>query len=157
MSSLLLLHSSTFLFSIPLRSKVCTVSSLRFSRSGRGGASHCPAAGTMHWVLGAIFFRLRQVRCGQLRGQEVSKVLVPRHHPLAFPPHLSKNKPSNFQGVPCRLTGINITLSFDYWQSHSQRISYALSCIPSSLCLCLFHTFDTHFLRLKLFKRIKID
>ena len=64
----------------------------------------------------------RQVRCG-LQGQEVSKVLVPHHNPLAFPLHLSKHKDSNFQGVPCRLTGINVTLSFDCWQSHSQRIS----------------------------------
>ena len=77
----------------------------------RDGASHCPAAGTMHWMLGAILCR------------QLSKVLVPRHHPLDPPPHLSKHKASNFRGVPCRRTGINVTVSFDYWQSHSQRIS----------------------------------
>ena len=87
-----------------------------------GGASHCPAAGTMHRMLGAIFFRLHQVRCSVQR-QEVSKVQVPHHHPLVLPPHLSKNKASNCQGVPCRLTEINVILSFDYWQSHLQRLS----------------------------------
>ena len=48
----------------------------------RGGASRCPAACTMHRMLGAIFFHLQQVRCGQ-QGQEVSKVLVPHHHPMS--------------------------------------------------------------------------
>ena len=130
MSCLLSSHlSTTFLFSTPLRSKVYTASSLRFAgcwggEGGGGGGEgcrlgaemwgpHCPAAGTMHWMLGTILFRLRQVRCG-LQGREVSKVLVPRHHPLALPPHLSKHKAPNFQGVPCRLTGVNVTLSFDY-------------------------------------------
>ena len=128
MFCLLLSQSSTFLyiFYIPLRSKVYTASSLRFSmcwwRGRNGGTNQRPAAGTMHRMLGAIFFRLRQVRCG-LQGQEVSKLLVPYHHPLALLPHLSKHKLSNFQGVPCRLPGINVTLSFDYWQSHSQCIS----------------------------------
>ena len=51
MSCLLLSHSSTFLFYIPLRSKVYIASSLRFSRywvelGRRGGTSHSPAAGT---------------------------------------------------------------------------------------------------------------
>ena len=63
---------------MPLRPKVYIASSPGFGRGGgverRGGASHCPAVGTMHWVLGAIFFCLRQVRCS-LQAQEVSKVV----------------------------------------------------------------------------------
>ena len=141
----------SFFYPIEIQGLHCHFSSLlQVLGAERGGVSHCPAAGTLDWMMWAIFFRLRQVRCS-LQGQELSEVLIPHQHPLVLPPDLSKHKASNFQGVPCRLTGINVTLSFDHWQSHSQRIFWSLSCIPSSLYPCLFHTSDTHFIRLKSF------
>ena len=59
----------------------------------------------------------------QTNRETESKVLVPYPHPLAQSAHLRKHRASDCHCVPCRLTGITVTLPLDYWQSHSQRIS----------------------------------